>query len=152
MSHRYAKNVSTALMTALLLAGLFVGCGKKKSTEPETGDLTGKWEAIKETVFIGGSSTILTPESILFREMVVDFQSNGILFLTMGDSAAQQGTWVVSGTTLTMTFEDSTVITGPYTVSGDTATLDTNLPIEIVPGLGPTLTRIIFEFTRIRES
>jgi len=151
MNKAFARKALSTITGLLLLAGLMAGCGKKKSAEPETGDLIGKWEAVKETVFIGASSTVLTPESILFRRVVVDFKSNGTLFLTMGDSAAQQGTWIVSGSTLTMTFQDSSVITGTYTVAENTATLDTNLPIEIVPGLGPTLTRIIFEFTRIRE-
>jgi hypothetical protein len=156
MNNRFARRALKTLPGLLLLAGLMAGCGKKKSTEPDTQSaLIGKWEATKETVYITETFSIpLTPaDTALFRTVVVEFKTDNTFDFKMDTTANEQGTWKIEGSTLTLNFEDGSVITGPYTVSGDLATLDTNLSIVIPPPFGTGLAqskRIIFEFTRIR--
>lgn len=116
----------TELLGMVLLAFIFVGSTCKKSTDSDNGDpLVGTWELVKMTMYdTSTGDVVMTAGTPGFNSVTLVIRGDGTHTVTSDDNGTTEtinGTWSVSGNTLTVN-QEGEVITATYTIAGNTMT------------------------------
>ena len=132
---------STVLKLILMLSLsllMFSACGDDDPTGPGVDSIVGVWKPLTSTIYYG---SLTSPDStdvsasgidndIQFTLTINDDNTWSSVFVFLGITESDSGTWSVSGNTITIKAPDEPDSTDDFVVSGNTLTLTDSETID----------------------